>query len=141
MMDKKGITLVELLIVIAIISILAMVGVPLYIGQQKRAVRMEAFTNLETLRLLEEQYFADRGRYTPDLGECSKDTDNISAIQQELPGFKPGTGLNFSYCIEADIDINGQSRTPCFRASAFGNSGTRVDGEVYRIDCNNNRNF
>lgn len=140
-MKNRGITLMELLIVLAIISILAFIGVPAYIGQQKRAARTEAFTNLEALRLLEEQYFADNGTYTGNLGTCGKDKDNIGAIQGVLKGFKPGTGLNFSYCIEANIDINGNAQTPCFRASAFGNTGTRVDGEVYRIDCNNKRNF
>ncbi|MCX7794447.1 MAG: prepilin-type N-terminal cleavage/methylation domain-containing protein [Thermodesulfovibrionales bacterium] len=140
-MKSKGLTLMELLIVLAILSILAMIGIPAYIGQQKRAARTEAFTNLETLRLLEEQYFADNGVYTGNLGTCAKDRNNIPAIQAVLPGFKPGSNLNFSYCIEANIDINGNTQTPCFRARAFGNTGTRVDGDEFRIDCNNNRNF
>lgn len=139
---KKGLTLIELLIVLAIISILALIGVPAYIGQQKRAARTEAYTNLESLRLLEEQYFADNGTYTDNLGTCAKDNpNNISAIQAVLPGFKPGSGLSFSYCIEANVDINGNAQTPCFRARAFGNTGTRVDGDEFRIDCNNNKNF
>jgi prepilin-type N-terminal cleavage/methylation domain-containing protein len=141
-MDKKGITLIELIIVVAIIAILAMIGVPAYIGQQKRAVRTEAFTNLETLRLLEEQFFAENGQYTGNLGTCGKDNPgNIATIQTVLPGFKPGSSLSFSYCIEQNIDLNGNTLNPCFRASAFGNSGTRVDGDVFRIDCNNNKNF
>jgi hypothetical protein len=30
---------------------------------------------------------------------------------------------------------------PCFIATATGNAGTRVAGEVYAIDCMNRRNF
>ncbi len=60
-MDKKGFTLIELLIVIAIIGVLAAVAIPAYIGQQKRAERSEASSNLESLRLLEEQFFAENG--------------------------------------------------------------------------------
>ena len=70
-MDKKGVTLIELIIVVAIIGILAMIAVPAYIGQQKNAARTEAYGNLQNLRLLEEQFFAENGRYTITLGTCA----------------------------------------------------------------------
>ena len=150
-MDKRGVTLIELIIVVAIIGILAMIAVPSYIGQQKSAARTEAYGNLENLRLLEEQFFAENARYTVNLGTCAaSNPGNVVQIQQggaapdttnALPGFKPGTGGSFSYCIESNINLAGVAQTPCFRASAFGNSGTRVAGDTFRIDCNNNRNF
>jgi prepilin-type N-terminal cleavage/methylation domain-containing protein len=150
-MDNKGLTLLELLIVIAIISILAMIAVPAYLGQQRNAARTEAFSNLQNLRLLEEQFFAEQARYTVSLGTCAQDNPNNTVqIRQggaapdptnALPGFNPGSGLSFSYCIEQNINLAGAAQTPCFRASAFGNTGTRVAGEVFRIDCNNNRDF
>jgi prepilin-type N-terminal cleavage/methylation domain-containing protein len=149
MSNRSGVTLIELLIVIAIISILALVAIPGYIGQQKNATRTEAYSNLQNLRLLEEQFYAENGRYTISLGATGKDKPgNVTTIQtgggdptNALPGFRPGTGLSFSYCIEQDIDLNGAAQIPCFRASAAGNTGTRVDGDVFRIDCNNNRDF
>ncbi|MBM4135407.1 MAG: prepilin-type N-terminal cleavage/methylation domain-containing protein [Nitrospira sp.] len=139
--NNRGVTLTELIIVVAIIGILAMIAIPAYIGQQTRATRTEAFSNLESLRLLEEQFFSERGQYTASLGVCAADNDNIAAIQAVLPGFRPGTGLAFSYCTEQDIRLDGANQTPCFRASAFGNTGSRVAGEIYRIDCNNNKNY
>jgi len=149
MMNKKGFTLTELLIVLAIISILAMISVPAYVGQQKRAARTEASANLETLRLLEEQFLAENGGYTITLGTCAADNPgNVATIQtgggdatNALPGYRPGNDTSYSYCIEQNIDLNGAAQTPCFRASAFGNAGTRVTGDIFMIDCNNNRNF
>lgn len=149
-MNKKGFTLTELLIVLAIISILAMISVPAYVGQQKRATRTEASATLETLRLLEEQFLAENGGYTITLGTCAADNPgNVATIQtgggdatNALPGYRPGNGTSYSYCIEQDVDLNGNATaTPCFRASAFGNAGTRVTGDIFMIDCNNNRNF
>lgn len=140
-MGKRGFTLIELLIIIAIVSILAIIAIPSFIGQGKKAARSEAYANLQNLRLLEEQYFAENAGYTVSKGTCAKDNDNTAAIQTVLSGFKPGTQLNFSYCIEQNVDINSAVKTPCFRASAFGNSSTRVDSDVFRIDCDNNRNF
>lgn len=139
-MNRKGFTLIELLIVIAIIGIIAGVAIPSYVGQQRRAARTEAYTNLETLRLVEEQRFADQGAYV-GAGVCAANNDNIAAIRAVLPRFQPATGLNYSYCIELNMNLAGTATSNCFRASAFGNTGTRVAGDLFQIDCGNNRNF
>jgi prepilin-type N-terminal cleavage/methylation domain-containing protein len=64
-MSKKGFSLIELIITVAIIGILAAIAIPAYVGQQARAARTEAYTNLQNLRLVEEQFFAERGYYSP----------------------------------------------------------------------------
>jgi len=138
---STGFTLIELLIVVVIIGILAAIAVPMFLGERTRAVQAEAKTNLESLRLLEEQFFAENGSYTADLGTCAKDNDNIATIQASLPGFQPGNDLKFSYCITQDLDIDGAAQAPCFRAQAFGNSSTAVADVVFAIDCNNNKTF
>jgi len=144
-MDKKGFTLIELLIVLAIIGVLAAIAIPAYIGQQKKAEQSEAFSNLEALRLLEEQFFAENGAYTAT-------APNVAAIQALLPGFRPGTGLSFTYSTTQNVQINGGGRTatnppttaaltPCFVATATGIAGKRVAGDVFAIDCNNSNNW
>ena len=143
-MDKKGVTLIELIIVVAIIGILAMIAVPSYLGQQKRAARTEAYSNLQNLRLLEEQFFAENGAYTASAA-------NVAAIQALLPGFRPGTGLSFDYAITQNVALTPPvavpyggatvAQTPCFIATAAGVAGSRVAGDVFAIDCNNVRNF
>ena len=150
-MNKKGFTLIELLIVIAIIGVLAAVAIPIYTGQQLRAARTEAYTNLQTLRLLEEQFFAENGAYTTAMGTVAGSTPairdaNLTAIQtnalpNRLPGFRPGTGASFSYRVEQDVNLAGGVQIPCFRATATGVDATRVVGDSFMIDCNNNKNF
>ena len=154
-MDRKGFTLVELIIVVTIIGILAMIAIPAYVGQQKKAARTEAYANLENLRLLEEQFFAENGIYAATTGAAgANQPGNVALIQAAgiLPGFRPGLGTNisFSYQIVQNRQIDtpvanpptwATVQTPCFTAIASGNTGTRVAGDVFAIDCNNNRNF
>ena len=143
-MDKKGFTLTELLIVIAIIGVLAAIAIPTYTGQTKRAARTEAYTNLQTLRLLEEQYYAENGCYyrTGATPVCTNATiSGVANIQAAtfLPGFKPGddASLSFTYSIET----TGTTVASAFTATATGKTGTRVDGDSFWIKQDNTKNF
>ncbi|OGW38427.1 MAG: hypothetical protein A2Y97_07910 [Nitrospirae bacterium RBG_13_39_12] len=139
-MNKKGITLIELLVVIGIIGILAVIAVPAYIGQQRNATRAEAQSNLQNLRLLEEQYFAEHGCYymTGSPAACADATRNgVAQIQSNasgdffLRGFRPGDSLAYDYSITTT------GTASCFTATATGRTGTRVSGESMDINCNN----
>src|SRR4030042_5215681 len=140
-MDRKGFTLIELIIVVTIIGILAMIAIPAYVGQQKRAARTEAYANLENLRLLEEQYFAENGRYAPnpDTTWTYKGTPGTAdnGIEDVLPGFKPGdpNSLALSYSLQSS------GTGTAFTATATGKTGRRVAGDVFTINQNNVRNF
>ena len=160
-MDKKGITLIEMLIVVAIIGILAAIAIPAYIGQQKSAERTEAYTNLQNLRMLQEQFFAENGEYAPNTatadstatttllygifsGTTYDTSNNYTApsrnIYTYLPGFKPGLAadLNYNYTISFTVTSNS---TTTFTATADGKTGTRVDGDSFWIKQDNTKNF
>ena len=141
MNNSKGMTLIELLIVVAILGILAAIAVPAYVGQQKNSTKAEAATELEGLKMLEEMYFSENNSYAPSTGACAKDSDNVAAIQAVLPGFDPGNNPKFSYCIELNEDISGAASANCFAARAYGNTDTRVEDDVYSIDCTNAKDY
>lgn len=141
---NKGFTLIELLIVIAIIGILAAVATTAYVGTMLKADRSEAYTNLNSLRLLEEQFYAESACYYTTGGACTNATlSGVASIQGFLPGFQPGTSLNFDYSITTTTV--GTIVAGCFTATATGITGTRpgnqVPPDVFAIDCNNNKNF
>ncbi len=136
--ENKGFTLIELLVVMAIIGILAGIAVTSYIGTTLKASRSEAYANLESLRMFEEQLFAETAAYTAVLGT--------------LPGFQPGPGTQYAYALNVGVALpappvavpyNGATvlQANCFIATATGIAGSRVAGDVFAIDCNNNRNF
>jgi type IV pilus assembly protein PilE len=65
--SNKGITLLELLAVVLIVSILAAIAIPSYTNYMQRARRAEAKTALEHLRAAQEMFRAERGSYSTDI--------------------------------------------------------------------------
>ncbi len=92
---RKGFTLVELMIVVAILGILSAIAIPMYRNYVSTAKKSEAKANLQTIRLLEEQYYADNKTYV-----AGADTATLIA---NLPGFEPGNvaDLHYTYSVAA----------------------------------------
>ena len=131
---NRGFTLSELLITMAILSILAGIAVPMYLGQREKAAHAEAKANLEAIRLLEEQRFAENGSYGTN-STTYLFTETVTSLQTLLPGFRPGNAaaLNFDY----QVVVGGTSIT--FTATATGKASSIVNGATFSIDNNNNR--
>jgi type IV pilus assembly protein PilE len=63
MHNKKGFTLTELMITVAVIAILAAIAIPSYTGYMARTRRAEAVSALEMVALYEEKLMARDGIY------------------------------------------------------------------------------
>jgi len=61
--SKKGFTLIELMIVVAIIGILAAIAIPNFLRFQLKSKTSEAKVNLAAIRTAEESYLAEFGSY------------------------------------------------------------------------------
>jgi len=61
--DERGFTLIELMIVIAIIGILAAIAIPQFSSYRKRAYNSAAESDLKNAATAEEAYFVDNQTY------------------------------------------------------------------------------
>ena len=64
MSNRRGFTLIELMIVVAIIGILAAIAIPNFVSMQLRAKRSELPTNLDGIRTAEKAYVNEWDVYT-----------------------------------------------------------------------------
>jgi type IV pilus assembly protein PilA len=83
---KKGFTLIELMIVVAIIGILAMIAIPNFTKFQCKAKQSEAKTNLKAIFTSQRSEHAEDGDY-----------NTLAEI-----GFAPEPGNRYTYCVAAD---------------------------------------
>lgn len=119
----KGFTLIEVMIVVAIIGILASIALPAYNRYLQRGKAQEAITYLSDLRVKLEQSFQDNRRYDNYVaGDCDLMNGGGSAVA----GSK-----YFSYVCT--------STATTYTITATGDSGEDMGGYSYTIDQDNNK--
>jgi type IV pilus assembly protein PilA len=85
MFNKKGFTLVELMIVVAIIGILAAIAIPNFIAMQYRSKRSELPTNVEGIKTAELAYEAAYDTYV-DATVYPRDTPDKTMVIWDVGG-------------------------------------------------------
>ena len=79
---NKGFTLIELMIVVAIIGILSAIAIPNFMKFQARSKQSEAKSNLKALFTAQRSYFQEKDKYLTELN---------------VLGFKPERGNRYTY--------------------------------------------
>jgi len=85
-LKKRGFTLIELMIVVAIIGILAAIAIPNFIRFQARSKQSEAKSNLKSLFTAERSFYQEKDRYSVYINEI---------------GFSPERGNRYYYQLGA----------------------------------------
>jgi len=115
---KKGFTIIELMIVVAIIAFLSMVAVPTFSKFLAKAKRAEAYMNLSSIYAAEKAYWAEHNTYSDVLS-------GDGGI-----GWQPEGNINYSYGFSGAQGRNnfiGKLNTPM---SGAGNAHADAQGFV-----------
>jgi len=131
--SRAGFTLVEVLIVVALIGVLASVAIPSFVTYQARTRRSEAFVNLSAVAHSQITFYATKGLYHgtglswPDptpyggLGVHRMTWDAASESAFGELGWSPEGQVYYSYETNTpEVPGSGCTCEVCFSATAFG---------------------
>lgn len=154
--SKKGFTLIELMIVVAIIGILAAIAIPNFIRFQLKAKTSEGKVNVAAIRTAEEAYFSEFGSYvtgsvSPAANGGTTKTDFTDTGGFGTIGWAPEGQVFFNYEVVvssngaayvadagADIDGNGVDQAWGYVHPAPGSVSANADGTLGATVCPNN---
>ncbi|OOG50181.1 pilus assembly protein PilE [Rhodanobacter sp. C01] len=117
-----GFTLIELMIVVAIVAILLAIALPSYTDYITRGKLTEAQNNLAAYRVSMEQYYQDNRNYGG--ATC---------------GVPAPTSTSLKYFAITCAPVGGGSTAQAYLATATGDAGTSVAGFTFTIDNSNNQ--
>lgn len=117
---ERGVTLIELMVVVVVVAILGAIAVPSYRSYVLRAQRSDATTQLLRIRSAQEKFFLQNHRYAADSAEMSDDPPGGLGIST--------TSENGHYQLSLVSPDPGRAGVVSFLATATATAGQTDDG-------------
>ena len=129
--QQSGFTLIELMIVVAIIGILAAIAIPLFHTYQLRSKSAEGKTNLGAIRVLDHSYFSVHDEFleavrAPAVIPGTSATVFTPNADFGLLGFHPEGRVFFSYGVAVSADGVGYTADAERECAAFHKKSGRI---------------
>lgn len=104
--SRKGFTLIELMIVIAIIAILAAILVPNFIRARAQGQVTSCKSNLKNIGTACEMYATDNGgRYPKTLDDLKKEANGQQPYMKSLPKCPSAGTMTYAYSYNSNPDV------------------------------------
>jgi len=145
--SKKGFTLIELMVVVAIIGVLALLGLRLYTGQQEKAKNAIVKANAGTVQTLIQAELAD-ANYTDATSVLVAIESTFSNTTGQLAGMHNPYGGSASFAVHAnassstagggittathkgEVVVEYNTKDTCFYIQGYGDPMTEEVGEL-----------
>jgi len=133
MSRRAGFSLLELMIVVAIVGILASVALPSYKNWVQQGNRSTAYDRLQLLLNAQERYFLANRQYAADLTTLGLDDDNLDnafySISARQCTNDDGNAVSLAICVELIAEgIDDQAEDGDIVVNTIGRSELLVDG-------------
>ncbi len=102
--SKKGFTLIELMIVVAIIGILAAIAIPNFLNYQCKAKQSEAKSNLGNIRTQQEAFRAENDTYADTVADVG-----FTTVGSARYTYSVNSATTSAFTAAASASINGNT--------------------------------
>ena len=125
-LDGRGFTLIELIVVMALIVLLATIGLTAYRSSVQRGREAVLHEDLYRMRDAIDQYYADKSKYPTDLNELA-----AASYIRRVPVDPMTNSADSWQLVPAEPDPNNPSAEPGVYDVKSGSEGTALDGTKY----------